>query len=144
MSCSSDPRSTAEIVEKGLPDQVFLTRESAEERVGERPVSARGFGGGGGGGAAAPAAAAVDAAPREARASRALADATCAACSKLLRPYRARAVLTVAALVIGTAAVLAPPALAKVAIDDGSTSTTPRRSCSSSWRSSSRRYSCAS
>jgi ABC-type multidrug transport system fused ATPase/permease subunit len=37
----------------------------------------------------------------------------------LLRPYRVRAALTVVALVLGTAASLAPPLLARAAIDDG-------------------------
>jgi ABC-type multidrug transport system fused ATPase/permease subunit len=37
----------------------------------------------------------------------------------MLRPYRVRAVLTVVALVLGTAASLAPPLLARAAIDDG-------------------------
>jgi ATP-binding cassette subfamily B protein len=37
----------------------------------------------------------------------------------LLRPYRTRAALTVVALVLGTAASLAPPLLARAAIDDG-------------------------
>src|SRR3954464_13452780 len=37
----------------------------------------------------------------------------------LLRPYRTRVVLMLIALVIGTAATLAPPPLAKLAIDDG-------------------------
>ncbi|HTZ62914.1 MAG TPA: ABC transporter ATP-binding protein [Solirubrobacteraceae bacterium] len=37
----------------------------------------------------------------------------------LLRPYRLRAVATMVALVLGTAASLAPPLLAKVAIDQG-------------------------
>jgi ABC-type multidrug transport system fused ATPase/permease subunit len=37
----------------------------------------------------------------------------------LLRPYRLRAALTVVALVLGTAASLAPPLLARAAIDDG-------------------------
>src|SRR3954469_9027056 len=37
----------------------------------------------------------------------------------LLRPYRTRVVLMLLALVIGTAATLAPPPLAKLAIDDG-------------------------
>jgi ATP-binding cassette subfamily B protein len=37
----------------------------------------------------------------------------------LLRPYRARAAATVAALLLGTAAALAPPLLVKVAIDQG-------------------------
>jgi ABC-type multidrug transport system fused ATPase/permease subunit len=37
----------------------------------------------------------------------------------LIRPYRARASLTVIALVLGTAASLAPPLLARAAIDDG-------------------------
>ncbi|HTZ87102.1 MAG TPA: ABC transporter ATP-binding protein [Solirubrobacteraceae bacterium] len=37
----------------------------------------------------------------------------------LLRPYRGRAALTVVALVLGTAASLAPPLLARAAIDDG-------------------------
>jgi ABC-type multidrug transport system fused ATPase/permease subunit len=37
----------------------------------------------------------------------------------LLRPYRGRATLTVIALIIGTAATLAPPLLARAAIDDG-------------------------
>ncbi len=37
----------------------------------------------------------------------------------LLQPYRRRATLTVLALVIGTAASLAPPLLARAAIDDG-------------------------
>jgi ABC-type multidrug transport system fused ATPase/permease subunit len=39
----------------------------------------------------------------------------------LLRPYRARAAVTVVALLVGTAATLAPPLLAKVAIDQGIT-----------------------
>ncbi len=39
----------------------------------------------------------------------------------LLRPYRARTVLMFASLIIGTAAALAPPPLAKLAIDDGIT-----------------------
>ena len=38
---------------------------------------------------------------------------------ELLRPYRARTVMMFAALVAGTAASLAPPPLAKLAIDDG-------------------------
>jgi ABC-type multidrug transport system fused ATPase/permease subunit len=37
----------------------------------------------------------------------------------LIKPYRARAALTVIALVLGTAASLAPPLLARAAIDDG-------------------------
>jgi len=37
----------------------------------------------------------------------------------LLRPYRGRAALTVVALLLGTAASLAPPLLARAAIDDG-------------------------
>jgi len=37
----------------------------------------------------------------------------------LLKPYRVRAALTVVALVLGTAASLAPPLLARAAIDDG-------------------------
>ncbi|HXP37460.1 MAG TPA: ABC transporter ATP-binding protein [Solirubrobacteraceae bacterium] len=37
----------------------------------------------------------------------------------MLRPYRVRAALTVVALVLGTAASLAPPLLARAAIDDG-------------------------
>ncbi len=37
----------------------------------------------------------------------------------LLRPYRGRTILMVAALVAATAAALAPPLLAKLAIDDG-------------------------
>ena len=37
----------------------------------------------------------------------------------LLRPYRLRATLTVVALLLGTAASLAPPLLARAAIDDG-------------------------
>jgi ABC-type multidrug transport system fused ATPase/permease subunit len=37
----------------------------------------------------------------------------------LLRPYRARAALMFVALILGTAAALAPPPLAKLAIDDG-------------------------
>jgi ATP-binding cassette, subfamily B, bacterial len=37
----------------------------------------------------------------------------------LLRPYRSRAAMTVVALVLGTAASLAPPLLARAAIDDG-------------------------
>jgi ABC-type multidrug transport system fused ATPase/permease subunit len=37
----------------------------------------------------------------------------------LLRPYRARGALTALALLVGTAASLAPPLLAKVAIDEG-------------------------
>jgi ABC-type multidrug transport system fused ATPase/permease subunit len=39
----------------------------------------------------------------------------------LLRPYRARAAATVVALLVGTAAALAPPLLVKVAIDQGIT-----------------------
>jgi ABC-type multidrug transport system fused ATPase/permease subunit len=39
----------------------------------------------------------------------------------LLRPYRARATATVVALLVGTAATLAPPLLVKVAIDQGIT-----------------------
>ncbi|HWF31422.1 MAG TPA: ABC transporter ATP-binding protein, partial [Solirubrobacteraceae bacterium] len=37
----------------------------------------------------------------------------------MLRPYRVRAALTVVALLLGTAASLAPPLLARAAIDDG-------------------------
>ena len=37
----------------------------------------------------------------------------------MLRPYRVRAALTVVALIVGTAASLAPPLLARAAIDDG-------------------------
>jgi ABC-type multidrug transport system fused ATPase/permease subunit len=39
----------------------------------------------------------------------------------LLRPYRGRVILTAIALVVGTAAALAPPPLAKLAIDEGIT-----------------------
>src|SRR4029453_16600905 len=39
----------------------------------------------------------------------------------LLRPYRGRTALMFASLVIGTAAALAPPPLAKLAIDEGIT-----------------------
>ena len=39
----------------------------------------------------------------------------------LLRPYRGRVVMTAVALVVGTAAALAPPPLAKLAIDEGIT-----------------------
>ena len=38
---------------------------------------------------------------------------------QLLRPYRGRVVAMLAALIVGTAASLAPPLLAKVAIDQG-------------------------
>ncbi len=38
---------------------------------------------------------------------------------ELLRPYRVRVAATLAALVLGTAASLAPPLLAKLAIDEG-------------------------
>ena len=38
---------------------------------------------------------------------------------ELLRPYRGRTLLMFAALIAGTAASLAPPPLAKLAIDDG-------------------------
>jgi ABC-type multidrug transport system fused ATPase/permease subunit len=38
---------------------------------------------------------------------------------QLLKPYRARSALMLAALLVGTAASLAPPLLAKIAIDDG-------------------------
>jgi ATP-binding cassette subfamily B protein len=38
---------------------------------------------------------------------------------RLIRPYRTRAALTLVALLLGTAASLAPPLLAKAAIDDG-------------------------
>ena len=37
----------------------------------------------------------------------------------LIRPYKAKAIAMLAALIVGTAATLAPPLLAKVAIDDG-------------------------
>jgi len=37
----------------------------------------------------------------------------------LIKPYRGRAALTVLALIIGTAATLAPPLLARAAIDEG-------------------------
>jgi ABC-type multidrug transport system fused ATPase/permease subunit len=40
---------------------------------------------------------------------------------ELLRPYRARTLLAFASLVVGTAATLAPPPLAKLAIDEGIT-----------------------
>jgi ATP-binding cassette subfamily B protein len=40
---------------------------------------------------------------------------------RLLRPYRGRSLLTVLALLAGTAAALAPPPLAKLAIDEGIT-----------------------
>ena len=39
----------------------------------------------------------------------------------LLRPYRGRSILALLSLVIGTAATLAPPPLAKLAIDEGIT-----------------------
>jgi ABC-type multidrug transport system fused ATPase/permease subunit len=41
--------------------------------------------------------------------------------AELLRPYRARTILALVSLVLGTAASLAPPYLAKLAIDDGIT-----------------------
>ena len=37
----------------------------------------------------------------------------------LLRPYRGRTLLMFASLLLGTAAALAPPPLAKLAIDEG-------------------------
>src|SRR5205814_7965795 len=41
--------------------------------------------------------------------------------AELLRPYRGRTILALVSLVLGTAASLAPPYLAKLAIDDGIT-----------------------
>ena len=49
----------------------------------------------------------------------------------LLRPYRVRVALMFVALLLGTAAALAPPYLAGRAIDDGSGRATPARSRSS-------------
>ena len=49
----------------------------------------------------------------------AAADATFAACSALLRPYRLRVAAMLFALVLGTCAALAPPLLARLAIDQG-------------------------
>ena len=58
----------------------------------------------------------------------------------LLRPYRMRVIAMFAALIVGTAASLAPAPLAKQAIDDGivpgdvSAARLDRRGCSSSAR----------
>jgi ABC-type multidrug transport system fused ATPase/permease subunit len=53
------------------------------------------------------------------RASRASRSRNLRGLLQLVRPYRARAAVTVVALVVGTAAALAPPLLAKLAIDKG-------------------------
>ena len=103
-----------EIVAKGLPDQVFLTRKP-HERAGERTVSpavGRGPGGGGGFGRNQWAGE---------RASKGTRGRNLRGLLGLLRPYRARAAATLVALLVGTAATLAPPLLVKVAIDQGIT-----------------------
>ncbi|HTB71253.1 MAG TPA: ABC transporter ATP-binding protein [Solirubrobacteraceae bacterium] len=77
------------------------------------PAVGRGMGGGGGGG------------PRGGsqwtgeRASKGARGRNLRGLLGLLRPYRGRAALTVFALLLGTAASLAPPLLARAAIDDG-------------------------
>ena len=86
-------------------------------------MSARGFGGGGGGGRGGPGGGGgggrMGANWDGSRPSKGTRGRNLRGLFEILRPYRARAVLTVVALVIGTAASLAPPALAKVAIDEG-------------------------
>ncbi|HEX4483668.1 MAG TPA: ABC transporter ATP-binding protein [Solirubrobacteraceae bacterium] len=77
------------------------------------PVVGRGAGGGGGGGRGGG--------PQWTgeRASKGTRGRNLRGLFALLRPYRLRAALTVVALLLGTAASLAPPLLARAAIDDG-------------------------
>ena len=92
----------AEIAEKGLPDQVFLTRKPIEREVAGCEREPRGATSSSGAGA------------RPAGAG-----ASCAGCSSCCGRTAAARSLMFAALVAGTAASLAPPPLAKLAIDDG-------------------------
>ncbi len=57
----------------------------------------------------------------------------------LLRPYRGRVVLMLIALLLATAAALAPPYLAGLAIDDGITGRRPERADADRWSPSWRR-----
>ena len=100
----------AEIAAKGLPDQVFLNRKPSEGAV-EAAVST-----------AVPTR--RDDLVRRWRATSGR-GRKLRGLLALLRPYRGRTMLMFASLVIGTAASLAPPPLAKLAIDDG---IVPRRS----------------
>jgi ABC-type multidrug transport system fused ATPase/permease subunit len=77
------------------------------------PAVGRGMGGGGGGGRGGGAQWTGE------RASKGTRGRNLRGLLSLLRPYRLRAALTVLALVLGTAASLAPPLLARAAIDDG-------------------------
>jgi len=89
----------AEIVEKGLPDSVFLTRKPTErEVVGFEPARER-----------AAATAARHRRPRP----------TAARARGAARPLPRRVTLMVLSLVLGTAASLAPAPLAAQAIDHG-------------------------
>ena len=91
----------AEIAAKGLPDQVFLTAQAGRAGVAgyRRP--------------------ATDHRPRAARGARPAAAGELRGLPSLLRPYRGRVALMFVALLFATAAALAPPPLAKLAIDDG-------------------------
>ena len=103
-SCSSAPSCTARSSRRACPTRSSsrASRSSARWRGCERDVGrAR--------------------AATAARAHRRRAGASCAACSSCCGPTAARVVAMFVALVVGTAASLAPPPLAKLAIDDGIT-----------------------
>ena len=103
-SCWSSPSCTARSSTKGLPDQVFLNRDP---RARWRAVSAVDR-------ARARSSAGWRATQGRGRKLRGLA--------ALLRPYRGRVIAACSPrCVLATAASLAPPPLAKVAIDDGIT-----------------------
>ena len=114
-SCSSDSELYREIVEKGLPDQVFLTRKppSPRWRGCER---ARGQ-------ATSPPRASCAAAARSGRPRAQGARG----CSELLRPYRGARLMAFVAIVLGDRGVAGPAPLAKKAIDDGIIARRPRR-----------------
>ena len=88
-----------EIATKGLPDQVFLNRDPIERVAG--PMSAR-----------------RDDLVRRWRATSGR-GRKLRGLAALLAPYRTKVILMFVSLVFATAAALAPPPLAKLAIDNG-------------------------
>ena len=107
-----------EIVEKGMPDQVFLTLAPTRAR-GERPVSAQGGRGGGGGRGVGPGLGRRGSQWDGERASKENRGRNLRGLLELLRPYRLRVVCMLGALLLGTVALLASPLLARLAIDEG-------------------------
>ena len=101
-SCSSAPTLYREIVEKGMPDQVFLTRKPVEAEVAG-PMSAR----------------SIRICRRPPACRPAGAGASCAAWPRCSRPTAGASWRCSSRWSLATAAALAPAPLAKLAIDNG-------------------------